>query len=172
MKINPPIGIFYVLSIFLFHGSAVAQGGFWDRLLGGSSYEDCILQNMRGVTSDQAAAQIARACRNRSESQGPSQPPSVDVMREFPNLRGMITEGAAYQDADMFFFINHQNENILITSIRIKFTPPSSAGVIVQCYPHGPILAYHNQRISCPYRPRGNVITAVDIVQIIGYRRR
>lgn len=34
-------------------------------LFGPKSYDDCIIQNMKGVTSDYAASQISRACRSK-----------------------------------------------------------------------------------------------------------
>ena len=39
--------------------SIEAKAGWW----GPSTYEECILDNMKGVTSDTAAAQVAAACR-------------------------------------------------------------------------------------------------------------
>jgi len=41
---------------------------------GPSTYEDCVLKNMRGVTSDLAAAQIRNACREKFRDRGQSVP--------------------------------------------------------------------------------------------------
>lgn len=50
--------------------SSPALGG----LFGPSTYEDCILQNMRGVSSDRAAANIQRACRVKFPDTTPPEP--------------------------------------------------------------------------------------------------
>jgi hypothetical protein len=73
----------------------IAQGassqGLIDRLLGrGQSYEDCILQNMRGVTSDLAAREVRRACQQKDNDRQPPPPPRniVDVSSAIRDIGG------------------------------------------------------------------------------------
>ena len=42
-------------------------------LFGPGNYEECVLDNMKGITSDQAAGAVAAACRSKF-----SKPPEVD----------------------------------------------------------------------------------------------
>lgn len=63
-------------------------------LFGPSSYEDCILENMRGVSSDRAATNIARACRTKfpapPEPDPAPSPPQSSGVREIPSREWCI----------------------------------------------------------------------------------
>lgn len=52
--------ITYII-IMVFFSPMITNAGFF----GPSSYEECILENMKDVKSDQAAREIQRACRNK-----------------------------------------------------------------------------------------------------------
>ncbi len=81
----------FVLVLGLVFG--IAQGaysqGLIDRLLGrGQTYEDCILANMRGVTSDVAARAVREACQDKT-APSVSEPRLIDVTQALVNREGV-----------------------------------------------------------------------------------
>jgi hypothetical protein len=62
--------------------------GLIDRLLGREqSYEDCVLANMRGVTSDFAARAVRQACQDKT-APSVSEPRLIDVTQALVNDEG------------------------------------------------------------------------------------
>ena len=67
------INFFLFFATLAIHQSAFAQ---WWNPLEPRNLEDCILQGMKGVTSDQAARAIERACRTKFGDKSVKPPPS------------------------------------------------------------------------------------------------
>lgn len=62
-----------ILGLTLASGSAVAG------LFGPNNYEECVLDNMKGVTSNVAAIAIARACRAKFPAPPPPLPTNEEI---------------------------------------------------------------------------------------------
>ncbi len=118
---------FFLVLGFVF---GIAQGahsqGLFDRLWGrGQSYEDCILQNMRGVTSDLAAREVRRACQQKDNDRQPPTPPRniVDVSSAIKDIGG---ESYWNTRTSMGIRVYHNTPNMVIDHIFINFGPPGN----------------------------------------------
>ncbi len=115
----------FVLALGFVFG--IAQGahsqGLFDRLLGrGQSYEDCILQNMRGVTSDLAAREVRRACQQKDNDRQPQPPP-----RNIVDFTGQVRDigGEARRMENLLNIrVYHNTPNLTIDHVFINFGPP------------------------------------------------
>ncbi len=116
----------FVLVLGLVFG--IAQGaysqGLIDRLLGrGQSYEDCILENMRGVTSDLAAREVRRACQQKDNDRQPQQPP-----RNIVDVTGLIRDigGESIREVNRLLRLRlyHNTPNINLVEVFINYGPP------------------------------------------------
>jgi len=90
-------------------------------LFGDQTYEECILENMKGVTSDDAAGNIRVACFNKTKKSAPPAPVCKD--RSLSSLEmGNITGSGAIADLVDFFYVNvhNGNSNIELKSLNVK----------------------------------------------------
>lgn len=102
---------------------ANAQGGVMDWLRGGPrSYEECILRNMQGVTSDEAARSIRAACAARNYSTQPRAAvrPEVDVSASAVDI--VFTFDFRASNGDTYYYVYHASPGIRITRIEISTT--------------------------------------------------
>jgi hypothetical protein len=75
--------------ILLFNLNTPVEADIFDRVFGYKNYEECILDKMKGVTSDSAAAQIARACRKLTEDNTESKCTTTNITSgEANNITG------------------------------------------------------------------------------------
>jgi hypothetical protein len=70
-----------LVSMFLLHFSASAWSPF-----GPNNFNDCIIQNMKGVTSDTAAASIRHSCRQKFPEKSPPQKQELNTRIGYPRL--------------------------------------------------------------------------------------
>lgn len=72
-------------------------------ILGPSTYEECILENMKGVQSNVAAGHIVRACRQ----QFPEEPKVSRLEKTYPWLERFIRESkkVGYSDEEIEAYI-------------------------------------------------------------------
>jgi hypothetical protein len=82
-------------------------------LFGPGSYEDCILQSMKGVTSDTAASQIRHACRNKF----PVEMPKRCKTREMSTRESSFVTGNGNVSADALWTYSG-----MLDSDKPKFT--------------------------------------------------
>jgi hypothetical protein len=106
----------------------IAQGassqGLLDRLLGrGQSYEDCVLANMRGVTSDVAARAVREACDEKERGSRPPPPPRniIDVTSLITNTGADLKIGWSN---DLELSLHHNTPKVIIDHVFISFGPP------------------------------------------------
>lgn len=109
----------YILVLGFVFG--VAQGaysqGFLDRLLGRSqSYEDCILQNMRGVTSDVAARAVRQACDEKT-APAVSEQRLSDVTEALINPEGFCREEHRLLKCNLY----HNTPNLVVMRMSVRW---------------------------------------------------
>jgi len=166
--------LFCLLLLSLTDRTAVAQGGVLGWFRGEPrNYEECILQNMRGVTSDSAASSIRTACRNREyPDDGPPLAAPTDITNLFPTpQQSPIVQNAVRGDESGWgfnFSVNHSNPAVVITSLRFRWIPPNSGNpVIVDCETFAP--AFTVQRVYCQFSPPAG--WSWQLINIFGRRR-
>jgi hypothetical protein len=102
--------------------AAEAQGSL-DRLRGESrSFDECLLQNMRGVTSDEAARAISFACRNKHPTNAPRHPPLTDVTNLSVGLRGELI---IQESGHLVPVIYHNTPRLIIMQISFEWGFPN-----------------------------------------------
>ena len=101
---------------------AQAQG-FLDRLRGEpQNFDDCILQGMRGVTSDQAARAIYAACQNKHPVRaGPPSPASSDVTHLLLDFRSQFNV-TYYGTGNINAY--HNTPRLHLTALTVFYGPP------------------------------------------------
>ncbi|MFL2503198.1 MAG: hypothetical protein ACJ0Q1_09870 [Luminiphilus sp.] len=108
-----PAIVWFVLSVSV---CGEAQAGWF----GPDTYDECILDAMRGVTSDIAAREIRAACRNQYPPQPVEKKPEPKTRlltpAEFERLQGKSARLGAYFSADLY----NGNEFIKIHEIEFK----------------------------------------------------
>ncbi len=108
--------LFAVICLFIWM-PIPAMGGWF----GPSNYEECILKNMKGVTSDKAVLEIRRACRAKF----PEKPIKKPKLRDVPEkVLEDITGKAWFTDAQLMynFYARLHNDNAkwTITEVKIR----------------------------------------------------
>ena len=108
--------LFTVICLFIWM-PIPAMGGWF----GPSNYEECILKNMKGVTSDKAVLEIRRACRAKF----PEKPIKKPKLRDVPEkVLEDITGKAWFTDAQLMynFYARLHNDNAkwTITEVKIR----------------------------------------------------
>ena len=94
--------------------SSTANAG----LFGPNNFDDCILQSMKGVTSDAAARAIYQSCQQKFSQKKVKQNTRNLSADELDNISG---RGGPYQDYFSGQLLN-QNRNTTITQITISIT--------------------------------------------------
>lgn len=101
-----------VLGAFLFFPMVATAGWF-----GATTYDECVLESMKGVTSDAAAGAINRACRAKYPVKGPSDSEvSANVVSQLDGRAGYsygYFKGAIYNG----------NKDWTITQLTVVLTP-------------------------------------------------
>ena len=84
------------------------------------NYEDCILEGMKGVTSDVAAREIRNACRKKFPVEQEQQKSTRQLTSE--ELSKIEGNGGIGSDSDSKFYceLYNGNSNIVITDITIQ----------------------------------------------------
>jgi hypothetical protein len=152
--------------------SAMAQGGLWDRLVGPRNFDECVLRNIRGATSNDARSAIYVACRNLFPNQQEYQP-IVDISAHFPETVNIVRHinTRNYTDGSEFgFTFNNQVDGFVINLFRIEFMQGGSK-TVVNCRPLHSIWPFENVGVDCPFRfiaRMGDV--EFKVVRIMGRR--
>ena len=104
-----------IFLIFLFN---IDSASAWS-VFGPRSFEDCILENMKGVTSDDAALQIRVACMQKF----PGEEPKKCKMREMTAAEAVNVTGNASISSTPYFSGSFYNGNSVATvdEIVVKF---------------------------------------------------
>lgn len=105
--------IFQILLLFFSTGTTTAG---W--LSGPDCYEDCILESMKGVTSDKAALEIKRACRKKFPIKQKPKPPLIKLTNK---ELSKITGRCRLNDVTTFSCELHNgNDNLIIEELSIS----------------------------------------------------
>lgn len=103
-----------------------------DELLGPRSFDDCILKNMRGVSSNSAAAQIRRSCREKF-------PEGAEVKGKSHELKPWettaITGRAGLNYGNRYGGnLYNGNKDITVTQVRIQVTTKADGNEVTRIY--------------------------------------
>jgi len=103
----------FLTSITFFVPVSVLAG-----LFGPSDYDECILDSMKGVTSDKAALLIRRACGNKFADEPEPEPESRTLTpQELKNITGRAGLGYSnYFSGDLY----NANTNLTISEVTIR----------------------------------------------------
>lgn len=113
--------LFTVICLFIWM-PIPAMGGWF----GPSNYEECILKNMKGVTSDRAVLEIKKACRAKFPKKPIKKPKLRDVPKKvLEDITGKAWfEDKAHTDAPYMynFYARLHNDNAkwTITEVKIR----------------------------------------------------
>lgn len=139
----------FPISFFLFiYFSVNGFCGFWDKKP--ENYNECITKNMKGITSDLAARQIVRACREMFPE--PKLPPQLlqkELMGNIPCRADYLTynselEGFIYNNIKYFhitkikvFVKTYENDQIVARDYwkNIDIPPLSNADFRIPIWP-------------------------------------
>jgi hypothetical protein len=151
-----------------------AQGGIMDWFRGEPrTYEDCVLRNMAGVTSDTAARAVQSACTLKFHRMADRNwVPPVDVTSFFAPEPLRYVTSATHFSSHFEIYFNHNVEKIEVSSIRMAFSGGSRViPVVVDCFPSSPVRSFSNRSFNCPfvYDERSGPLN-VKIEQVAGRR--
>lgn len=102
-------------SLLILFTPLVGNAGFF----GPSDYNECILESMKGVTSDLAAAAIRRSCRDKFPT-SPRESKSVDLPESV--LKKIVGNAGPTEDGYYKGRILNENVDWHITSLIIRIT--------------------------------------------------
>jgi hypothetical protein len=92
-------------------------------LLGPSNYDECVLENMKGVTSDVAARAVIQSCKNRFPNTPKATYPSRSLSSdELSNLHGTAGPSSGLGGGNYRVSIYNGNEAITIIRLEIWIT--------------------------------------------------
>lgn len=115
------------LSIVLVAPSSVLAGWF-----GPSNYDECILESMKGVTSDKAAILIARSCRKKFPNEPETKPESRALSYE---ELSKITGRAGHSFGNYFSGnIYNGNLNVTVSVITVRVTTTVDGKEVTRIY--------------------------------------
>src|SRR3989344_9259022 len=99
---------------------------------GPSNYDECILESMKGVTSDKAALLIARSCRQKFPNEPAKKPDSRALsIEELSRLTGR----AGHSFGNYFSGnIYNGNTNITVSEITIRVTTKIDGKEVTRVY--------------------------------------
>jgi len=103
-----------------------------DQLFGHRTFDDCILQNMKGATSDIAARAIHKSCREKFPEGAEAVAKSDDLEPwQVAALTGRagLNYGNSYSGS-----IYNGNQDITITQVRVEVTTKSDGKSIARTY--------------------------------------
>lgn len=109
----------WLLCVAVFVPSASSAGWF------GGSYEDCILKEMKGVTSDVAARSVRLACRKKfaEETPGTSQPKTKELPSSvIQNIEVKILESSRSEPGVIGLIVRNGDKKWRIVSLTARIT--------------------------------------------------
>jgi len=147
---------------------ALAQGGISGWFSGQpASYEECVLRNMRGVTSDEAARAIQAACAVQA-NQPATTPPPYDITYLFSNPNNIVIPNTGRGNHYGFTFdTNHTIENAVITSVFVRFNLSRGSQTVTEECRITTGRAFQAGQVSCNFRYNEN-ISNWEFVKIMG----
>lgn len=92
------------------------NAGWLDSIFGYSSYEDCILDKMEGVTNNAAAFSIRRACRELTNDGGGG---SCSDLTTFEQRQGITGQGS-YVGKNYYVDLYNPQRNLKVSSIEVR----------------------------------------------------
>jgi len=115
---------------FLILFALVASTPSYAGLFGPSNYDECILDSMKGVTSDVAARLVARSCRKQFPRIQKKAPETSSL--SYPQLRKVTGRagGNGYFSGSLY----NGNENLVVTEITINVTTTISGKEVSRLY--------------------------------------
>jgi hypothetical protein len=135
---------------------ALAQGGLWDRIAGPRNFDECVLRNLPGATSNSAISAVYASCRNLFSEIPDRQSPQFQIMDVTSHFPEPLRRNAPAEHAgDTFRFqFNNTSDHIEVHSMRVVFEIHGSAAsrAVVECHPAYPVRPYQNVWFVCPYR--------------------
>ncbi|MDD4154576.1 MAG: hypothetical protein PHT30_04110 [Bacilli bacterium] len=127
------------MATFLIYVSSMALPVFagW---FGPSNYDECILESMKGVTSDKAAILIESICRKKFLEKPEKDHESRDLSyKELSNLTGR----AGYDPANVNLFLGNiynGNSNVTVSEITLGVTTTMDGKKVTRMYTHKVII--------------------------------
>ena len=118
----------YNVIVFVSFFIGIAHAG----LLGPSTYDECISESMKGVTSDIAARAIILSCRNRFPVRDKKKPASRSLTNmELRNLTGRAgLEYANVYEGDLY----NGNQNLTISELTLSITTTENGKDVTRQY--------------------------------------
>ena len=103
-----------------------------DQLFGADSFDDCILKNMRGVTSDAAAAQIRRSCREKFSENVEQKAKSHELKPwEVAAITGRAGLGYGTRYSGNLY---NGNKDITVTQVQVQVTTKEGGKEVSRVY--------------------------------------
>lgn len=99
---------------------------------GPSNYDECILESMKGVTSDKAAILIERSCRKKFPKEAEKKPESRNLSyKELSNLTGRagLSFGNKFSGN-----IYNGNSNVTVSGITVRVTTAVNGKEVMRTY--------------------------------------
>ncbi len=127
---------------------------------GPDTYEECILENMKGVQSNLAAREIARSCRRK-----------FPLIERLPKAYFAKVSAKAHTDANRFYatiFNNCDNWKITAVQFKIRHMPPlpekpDFADLLVEQNPELAEMVTASYMVETEIGPHGRTTAAIPI---------
>jgi hypothetical protein len=91
---------------------------------GPSDYDECILESMKGVTSDDAASHIARSCRRKFPPSANQEIASRPLLKEEKEKLTIIGEWSKHLHGYWYVQVHNGNQDVTISRMEIKISSP------------------------------------------------
>lgn len=112
-----------IVCILLFFSSTSQSA-----LFGPSNYNECIIDAMKGVTSDVAARAIKQSCRDKHSNRPALKDVTKDVKPKLEDVKGGFNEGT---DGFNFYVQLYNGSSYVITSMILSISYKNKDGLIV-----------------------------------------
>ena len=108
--------IIFVLLVIPFMSPTNASAGWLDSIFGYSSYEDCILDKMEGVTNNAAAYSIRKACKELTDNGGGGSCSDLTTKEQ----RQGVTGQGSYIGNWYYVDVYNPKRNLKVSSIEVR----------------------------------------------------
>ena len=107
--------IFPLLALCLL-SPANLNAGFLDSIFGYSSYEECILDKMEGITNNAAAYSIRKACKKLTDGGGEKNCSDLTTLEQRQGVTGQGTYFGKSYSVDLY----NPKRNLIVSSIEVR----------------------------------------------------
>lgn len=115
---------------------STASANWLDSLFGYRSFDECILDKMQGVTSDQAARSIAFACKNITKSDelemSSSNKETCPKLLTSEQKRGVSGQSTIRNQTNIYMDLYNASRNHKISHVEVSITGQSADTVFVR----------------------------------------